>query len=316
MVILALAHGATFLGVHGVRMGSTPSVISALEATSPRVGSLFGASILVTLRVIGWVMLAAIPASIVAIVPIVLIPGVMGHGASAGATPNPASFAAIGVIAVLIGVVFVLAFLVFAYWTYARYILFVPVIMEEELGANASIRRSIQLSRGSRGRIYALLGIILLLGIIPVPIVFTLAFLGAKHPGIHGLALSCSGNYSPPSSARCSTPPSPASEPPSATSISAPVTPTPPSWLPQLRRRLQISIPAFHRQQSQLQQSRRPPAPANSPTTSSLPRPQPPSPLPSLRRPRSGNRTPASLPPSPNSPALTTTSRRKSSSPL
>jgi hypothetical protein len=78
---------------------------------------------------------------------------------------------------------------IFAYWIYSRYVLFVPVIMEEELTGNASIRRSIQLSQGSRGRIYALLGILLLLGIIPVPAIFMLAFSAARHPGVHGLAL-------------------------------------------------------------------------------------------------------------------------------
>jgi uncharacterized membrane protein len=187
LLVYSFAQGALFLGVHGVRMGSAPSVGSALEATSPRIGSLLAGAILVLLRVVGWTMLVAIPAFILAIIPVVAVTVSMSRAGAGG--PNPASMATIGVLAILIGGILGVGIMIFAYWIYSRYVLFVPVIMEEELSGSASIRRSIQLSKGSRGRIYALLGILLLLGLIPTPAVFMLAFSAVRHPGVHGLAL-------------------------------------------------------------------------------------------------------------------------------
>jgi uncharacterized membrane protein len=188
MLIMALAYGAIFLGVHGVRMGSSPSVASALEATSPRIGALFGGMLLVMLRMFGWVMVAVLPFLVLTIGFGVMM-GVAGsHGIGGSAAGmNSGALAGVGILFGLLAVVFAIGFMIFIYWTYARYILLAPVIMEEELGPAAAIRRSIELSRGSRGRIYALIAFVILLGIMSAVFILPLVFYGGMQPGAKGL---------------------------------------------------------------------------------------------------------------------------------
>jgi uncharacterized membrane protein len=137
---------------------------------------------------LGWALVAFTP-FLILMIGIGVVLGISGHrglGASAGGL-NPGALAGVGLLFGLLAIVFVIAFVIFIYWTYARYILFIPVIMEEELGPNAAIRRSLQLSRGSRGRIYALIGFVIVIGIISGIFIFPLAFYGGMHPGAHGL---------------------------------------------------------------------------------------------------------------------------------
>jgi hypothetical protein len=107
---------------------------------------------------------------------------------TAGAAPP--NFAALGAIALLFGLlalVIVAGYVWIFLWLYGRYILFIPIVLAEGLGAGASIDRSVQLSKGSRGRIYALLVMLVLISIVAmVPVIpfMVLGFHSAmRHPG-------------------------------------------------------------------------------------------------------------------------------------
>jgi hypothetical protein len=128
-----------------------------MEAITPRLARLAFGYILVILRLIGWGLLVAVPFTIIFALAVTLIAGI-----GVGVHGSGPSTAAAGIIGLMV-IVLVLLFLPFFFWLYLRYSLFVPVMLEENLGANASIRRSIELTRHAKARLAALYGFVLLL---------------------------------------------------------------------------------------------------------------------------------------------------------
>jgi membrane-anchored glycerophosphoryl diester phosphodiesterase (GDPDase) len=59
--------------------------------------------------------------------------------------------------ALVLGLVWVVLYVAFGFWLYARYALSVPAALAENLSITGSVRRSVELSRGSKGRLYAML---------------------------------------------------------------------------------------------------------------------------------------------------------------
>jgi hypothetical protein len=56
----------------------------------------------------------------------------------------------------LFGLLWLVLYAVFALWLYVRYALSVPAALAENLSVTGSVRRSVELSRGSKGRLYAM----------------------------------------------------------------------------------------------------------------------------------------------------------------
>lgn len=86
---------------------------------------------------------------------IVLTVGINGTIAPAGAQSNPYSAILVGIASV---VLLLLSFpaVVYAIWMALRYSLAVPASVVENLKARQALRRSVELTRGSRGRIFVL----------------------------------------------------------------------------------------------------------------------------------------------------------------
>jgi uncharacterized membrane protein len=194
MFVFCLIYGAMFSAVADLRAGRPVGVTRALEETWPLSGRLLGSYLLVALRVVGWFLLFAL--AVVALIALVAVAAAAAHiKTPAWNSGGSSNFAAYGVLLLLVILVALAAFAFYVWailWLYARYLLFVPAVLAEGLGAGAAIDRSVQLSKGSRGRIYVLLIAVFLLSIVAVvPVIpfMALAFHARMAGGPHMLAV-------------------------------------------------------------------------------------------------------------------------------
>jgi len=153
VVILGILFGLLFVLVYAVGMGAATFAVSesylGLSATvrgsyrkvRGKLWRIIGVVVMVMLRLLGMMILVGIAAGIVI--------GVIA-AASAVARPGPA-------VRGIMVIVFFLAYLLFigffTFWS-LRYAISVPAMMLENLGVNAAIRRSVQLTRGRRWQIF------------------------------------------------------------------------------------------------------------------------------------------------------------------
>ena len=134
-ITYAVALGATTVAVSQLYMGRPISIRGAYAPLRGRVGRLALLLLLVSIRLFGILLLAAV---------------FIGVGGAAGAGGSP-------VLAVLIVMVGVFAAFVLWVWTLLRYAVSVPAAVLEDETATDAIRRSIELTRGSLLRVFALL---------------------------------------------------------------------------------------------------------------------------------------------------------------
>jgi len=193
MYIYALTYGAMFCAVADIRQSGRATVTRALEQTAPRSLRLLGAYLLAGLRIIGWLLLFCL----VCVVLGVILTLAFHAGGMNLPTMHPTpgvrqNFAALGAAFVVFALLFLVAFifyLFFLLWLYGRYLLFIPVVLAENAHANASVNRSVELSRHSKGRIYALLLTCFLLSLVGVAAAAPFFFLAIRG-SMHGAAAS------------------------------------------------------------------------------------------------------------------------------
>jgi hypothetical protein len=126
-----------------VHLGEPATIRGAYRSILPHLGRYIWLMILTTL-IIGaplLLLLILIPLAIFA------VPGI-AHGSSGSE--------AMGILVAFVLVLFSIAWLVYAILMGLRYSLAVPACVVENLKARAALRRSIELSKGSRGRIFLL----------------------------------------------------------------------------------------------------------------------------------------------------------------
>jgi uncharacterized membrane protein len=133
-----------------------------------------------------WLPLAIVYGSYAALIFAYIRPkGLLAPHATAHMTPSDTQTLMVFGIASLVFVILGLASFVYGIIMSLRYSLAVPACTVEDLKARAAIRRSIQLSKGSRGRIFmlALLAGIIQLGLAGVTQGFFVV-VGIKHHGV------------------------------------------------------------------------------------------------------------------------------------
>ncbi len=154
-VFTQVVQGALFLAVRARLANASMKVGEAWKLALEQAGRLIGISILVFLRCLGYMVLfylvLGIPFGVV-----LLIFG-MGHrGAASGFGlvhgASPVFIVLMGIFVLAFFVLYLCAFL----WLAARYALSIPAALAENLPVIDAIRRSIHLTRGSKGRLYAL----------------------------------------------------------------------------------------------------------------------------------------------------------------
>ncbi len=145
-----------------IHLNQNATIRSAYASVWPRLGRLLWLMFLYALRIYWPIVIAVIPA----IVLVVLIPGVRtGDG-----TNDMGSLALMGVLG-LLTFVLITGALVYMVWEALRLALSVPSCIVEDLKATEALRRSIELTKGARGRIFVL-------GLLVAVIQLGLSFMG------------------------------------------------------------------------------------------------------------------------------------------
>jgi glycerophosphoryl diester phosphodiesterase family protein len=158
--VYSIAVAAATTAVSDVYLGRAISIRGAYGKVRGRFWKLIGTFLNILLRILGIFLL----------VVVVLIGGAAGIGVLGASNPILAA-----VLFILIFLVYI-AGLVFCCYFALRYAVFIPVVMLENLGAMATIRRTVFLTKGRRGHIFLTLlvaGIIAYAGVV----VFQLPFL-------------------------------------------------------------------------------------------------------------------------------------------
>lgn len=189
-VLVQIIQGALFIATRAKLTDTPITVGEACKLAADKVGRLIGISLLIFVRVIGYILLFAIAFALVA--GVIALFGGLIH-AAAGNPFSRGHLPSAGVILFL--VLFILAslvvYLLLWLWLASRYALSIPAALAENLSITDAIRRSIHLGHGSRGRLYALfmgiVGVDLAIGLVTVPFQLMLRH-GAHgvygHPGI------------------------------------------------------------------------------------------------------------------------------------
>jgi hypothetical protein len=163
VILVQIIQGALFIATQAKLAKAPITVGEACKAAADRAGRLIGIALLVLVRTIGYLLLFYIASVVLALIVALMFGGLRHVG---GAVPfnfgHGASFGLIAV-AILVLLVWLVLYVLLMLWLWARYILSIPAALAEDMPITEAIRRSIHLSRGSKGRLYALaLGIFVL----------------------------------------------------------------------------------------------------------------------------------------------------------
>lgn len=183
LLVAGLSIAANNRAVAWLYLGQPATIRHALASIVPRLRRYLWVMTIAVFR--AWAPLGALYIAFFAIILSVLPKGFLTNPAVAttAAHQNPSTFLYAG-IGFLILAPFLLLAAVYGVWMSLRYSLAVPACVVEDLPAPESIKRSIDLSIGARGRIFVLgllvYAIRLLLGIL---FGFPMLFYTIKHPG-------------------------------------------------------------------------------------------------------------------------------------
>lgn len=184
-ILVQIIQGALFLATQAKLVQAPMTVGEACKLAMDKAGRLVGISLLILVRVIGYILLFVTGAAIVwgglaLFAGIAHVSGVssfrFGHGSLLG----------LGIF-ILFSLCMLVLYLLFWLWLVARYSLSIPAALAENLSVTESIRRSIHLSHGSRGRLYALLvgmiGVDIAVVAVTLPLQLLLHHGGNMHAG-------------------------------------------------------------------------------------------------------------------------------------
>ncbi len=183
LLIAGLAIAANNRAVAWVYLGHPATVSSAARSVQPRLGRYLW---LMTMSSFwAWAPLAVLYAIFFTVVLAALPHGLFANPAAAQQTAaqNPAAFlgAAVGI---LIVAPFLLGATIYGVWMSLRLSLGIPACVVEELPARRALKRSVELSKGSLGRIFVLAILVYAVRMI-IGLVLSLPFLISffRHPG-------------------------------------------------------------------------------------------------------------------------------------
>jgi hypothetical protein len=154
---MAISHAATVKAVAAVHLGRETTIVGAYRALRGRIWSLFGTGGLILLWMALW-MVVAIFAAVIVMIPLSLAIAAAGRTGA----PGPAAAIVTGIIGIVTVVLVFVGFIA----VYVRYALAIQACVVEDLGPRASLRRSIQLSKGSRRRVVAIYLVFAILSLI------------------------------------------------------------------------------------------------------------------------------------------------------
>jgi len=199
LLLAGLSIVANNRAVAWVYLDQPASIREAARSVLPRLRRYLWLMTTVAFR--AWTPLAAVYIAFFAVMYAMLPHDFMTNPAAVqnSISQNPASIVSFGLSMLILGPLF-LAATVYGVLMSLRYSLAVPACVVEELSAGKAIRRSIDLSQGSRGRIFVLA---LLVGAVKLLLGYLFGFpvfaIAVKHPGqplpMHWLVVQQIGVY-------------------------------------------------------------------------------------------------------------------------
>ncbi len=184
-ILVQIIQGALFLATQARLVRAPMTVGEACKLAADHAGRLIGISLLILVRVIGYTLLFLGAAAIVGGALSVFV-GIAHVSGVSSFHLEHRSLLGLGVF-ILASLCVLAVYLLFWLWLVARYSLSIPAALAENLSVTEAIRRSIHLSHGSRGRLYALLvamiGVDLAIALVTVPLQLLLQHGGNMHAG-------------------------------------------------------------------------------------------------------------------------------------
>jgi hypothetical protein len=183
LMLAGLSIAANNRAVAWVYLDKSASIRAAAKSVLPRLRTYLWLMTITGFR--AWTPFAVLYVAFFAVALAVLPHDFMTNPAAMqnATQQNPGAILAFGLGMLILTPLFMLA-LVYGVWMSLRYSLAVPACVVEDLSASSAIKRSIDLSQGSRGRIFVLgllvYAVRMLLGIL---FGFPLIALTVKHPG-------------------------------------------------------------------------------------------------------------------------------------
>ncbi len=154
LLLAGLSIAANTRAVAWIYLGEPATIRAATASVLPRLRRYLWVMTIAGIR--AWAPLAVLYVAFFVVLFAYFPKGFFTHPAvMQGTAPNQAAFLAMGIAVLILGPFF-LAAVVYGVIMSLRYSLAVPACVVEELPARQSIKRSIHLSRGSRGRIFVL----------------------------------------------------------------------------------------------------------------------------------------------------------------
>ncbi len=186
-VFMQIVQGALFIATQA-KLASVPmSVGEACRLAGEKAGRLIGIALLVALRIFGYMLLFYFAAiALLLVVALALggfshlvrrVPFQAGHLPSIGLM----IFGGLFLLVSLVLYVFVLL------WLYARYAVSIPAGLAENASVTEAIRRSIHLTRGSKGRLYALFLVTFGIYVVIAAVIFPVRIMALHGANAHGI---------------------------------------------------------------------------------------------------------------------------------
>jgi hypothetical protein len=147
VILYAIVAAAVTFAVSETYLGRTSTVAAAYKSALGKVWRLLGVAVNVLLRLFGIAIAVSI---VVGGVGVLLIAGATAAVSGAVAAARPAAVVFVVLMVVALYAVIIVAMVYLA----LRYAVAIPVLMLEDLGVLASIRRSVQLTKGRRGQVF------------------------------------------------------------------------------------------------------------------------------------------------------------------
>jgi hypothetical protein len=187
-IFTQIIHGALFIATEAKLASAPITVGEACRLAADKAGRLVGISILVALRIFGYMLLFYFVLAIVGLMGALMFGGFNHLADRVRFHSGQMQFFGVGA---LLGI-FLLALLVLyiaaLFWLVIRYAVAIPAALAEDLRVTDAIRRSIHLSRGSKGRLLALFLVVACIWIAFVAVTLPVQLMAAHHGLMHSTA--------------------------------------------------------------------------------------------------------------------------------
>jgi hypothetical protein len=185
-IFTQIIYGALFVATRAKLANALMTVGDACRLAADKTGRLIGISILVALRIIGYLVLLDIAAVILVFIGLAAA-GVHHHFSRNAFHYGHGPALGFGILLGLFLLAVLIAYLAALLWVVVRYAVAIPAALAENLPVTDAIHRSISLTRGSKGRLialYLLVGCVsIALAALTVPLQLMARHAGTVHDG-------------------------------------------------------------------------------------------------------------------------------------